>query len=464
MSLSQPLSSSTSSQKTTNLTNLYSDTSTDELPESSPPLPIIRSRTHVLDGMPEDIRRYWLYDFILDWNTSRPADIAKTLHHLATISKEHQKEVIHIVQNEPSIAMDYTAHAMRGLAEMAIALPSKNKSCARRQLMAKPEGVVNDNDVNVYNFGKKVKIFTELFPTSWINLSTDERKEFNHPEWIRAALQELFNPAIASKRVRFDFSVRHIVLAPLKNRNTVFGKKLQTETLYLGRELDDVRGSPTRIIAELVTKLKKNHKQIYAGPIIELIIKNNISALHEIDKLPEELAIDLIDASGMRASSGNFTQTPHRNNLIFLVGAFDLAPLSAYLAKKSCQLTTLILHDCNLDASALTELAAGLEKNTSLKTLDLSKNLVRNPGIAGPHAYDGLMVFANILATSTSLLHLNLANCSLYDEGATTLHEALKANPHLQTLNVSGNMISHDHAIWSDTRVIGGSTAQVNLT
>lgn len=164
----------------------------------------------------------------------------------------------------------------------------------------------------------------------------------------------------------------------------------------------------------------------------------------------------------MRASSGKFTQTPHRNNLIFLVGAFDLAPLSAYLAKSSCQLTTLILHDCNLDASALTELAAGLEKNTSLKTLDLSKNLVRNPGIAGPHAYDGLMVFASMLATSTSLLHLNLANCSLHDEGATILHEALKANPYLQSLNVSGNMISHDHAIWSDTRVIGWSVPQVN--
>lgn len=266
MSLSQPLSSSTSSQKTPNLTNDYSDTSTEELSDSSPSSPAMRPRRHVLDGMPEDIKRYWLYNFILDWNASRPADIAKTLHHLATISKEHQQEVIHVVQNEPSIAMDYTAHAMRGLAEMAIALPSKNKSCARRQLMAKPEGVVSDNDVDVYNFGKKVEIFAELYPTFSINLSTDERKEFNHSEWLRAALQELFNPALATKRVRFDFSVRHIVLAPLKNRNTVFGKKLQTETLYLGRKLDDVRGSPIRIIAELVTKLKKITSRFTQGP------------------------------------------------------------------------------------------------------------------------------------------------------------------------------------------------------
>ena len=465
MSLSQPLSSSKKSpQETPNFNHDYSVTSTGELSDSSQSLPIIRSRSHVLDGMPEDIKHYWLYDFVLNWNASRPADIAKTLHHMATISKEHQQEVIGIVQNEPGIAMDYTAHAMRGLAEIAITLLPKEKARARRHLMAKFEGVVNDNDVDAYNFGKKVKEFAELYATSTVNLGTQERREFNKPEWLRAVLQEFLNPAIASKRLRFDFSVQQIVLAPLQKRNSIFSQNLRTETIYIPREVDEVRGSPIRIISELFTRLKKNYKQIYVGPIIELIIKNNIAAVHEIDKLSAELHIDLIDASGMRASSGKFNQTPHRNNSLYLVGSFDLAPLSTYLANNSCKLTTLILHDCNLDTSALTELALGLEKNTSLKTLDLSKNLIRGPGINGPHAYDGLMLFASVLATSASLLHLNLANCSLHDEGATILHQVLKSHPLLKTtFNVSGNMISHDHAIWGDTRFIGGSRAQVNL-
>jgi hypothetical protein len=96
--------------------------------------------------------------------------------------------------------------------------------------------------------------------------------------------------------------------------------------------------------------------------------------------------------------------------------------------------------------------------------LDLSKNLIRGPGINGPHAYDGLMQFASVLTNSASLLHLNLASCSLHDEGATILHQVLKPYPLLQTtFNVSGNMISHNHAIWDDTRFIGGSRAQVNL-
>jgi hypothetical protein len=464
VSFSQPLSSSKLSQEAPNLNHDYSVTSTGELSDSSQSLPIIRSRSHVLDGMPEDIKHYWLYDFVLNWNASRPADIAKTLHHMATISKEHQQEVIGIVQNVPGIAMDYTAHAMRGLAENAITLLPKEKARARRYLMVKFEGVVNDNDVDAYNFGKKVKDFAELYPTSSVNLGTQERKEFNKPEWLRAVLQEFLNPAIGSKRVRFDFSVQQIVLVPLQKRNSIFSQNNRNETVYIPRKVDEVRGSPIRIISELCTKFKNNSKQIYSGPIIELIIKNNIAAVHEIDKLPAELHIDLIDASGMRASSVKFNQTPHRNNSLYLVGGFDLAPLSAYLAKSSCKLMTLILHDCNLDTSALTELATGLEKNTSLKMLDLSKNLIRGPGINGPHAYDGLMLFTSILTTSANLLHVNLANCSLHDEGATILHQVLKPHPLLKTtFNVSGNMISHNHAIWDDTRFIGGSRAQVNL-
>lgn len=226
MSLSQFPLSFASSQKTSNLTNDFSGIGTGELSESSPLLPRIRPRKHVMDDMPEDIKRYWLYNFILYWNASRPAEIAKMLHHMATISKEHQQEVIQLVQNEPDIAMDYTAHAMRGLAEMAISLPPKDKSRARRQLMAGSESAVSNNDVDVCNFGKKVKFFAELYPTSSVNLSTDERKEFNHPEWIRAAIQEFLNPELDGKRVRFNFSVHRPVLAPLQKRNSIFSKKL----------------------------------------------------------------------------------------------------------------------------------------------------------------------------------------------------------------------------------------------
>ena len=164
----------------------------------------------------------------------------------------------------------------------------------------------------------------------------------------------------------------------------------------------------------------------------------------------------------LRQGPQQISQTFYRNNLPLFITCFDIEPLATYLANTSCRLTTLILHDCTLDSTALVELAEGLEKNTSVNTLDLSKNLLRRPGINGPDAYDGLAQFSCILAASTSLLHLNLANCSLRDEVAALFHDALKNNAYLVTLNLSGNMISHDHAIWSDTRVIGRSVPQVN--
>ena len=352
MSLSQSLSSSTSLHKIPGHNDSDTKINSDDTTYSFLSLPAMKTRKHVLGGMPDNIKRYWLYNFILYWDASRPADIAKALHHMATISKEHQQEVIELVQNEPDIAMDYTAHAMRELTEMTILLSPKDKSLTRRQLMTRSEGVVSDNDVDIYNFGKKVNFFAKLYPTATINLSTNERKEFNHPEWLRAALEEFLNPKLDSKRIRFDFSVQRQILAPLQKRNNIFSEQLLTETTYLPRKIDDIRGSPIRIISELITKFKKNHKQIYAGPIIELIIKNNLAALHELSKLPTELNIASIDVSGARTRPQSISQTFSRNNLPLFITCFDIEPLATYLANKSCRLTTLNLHDCTLDASS----------------------------------------------------------------------------------------------------------------
>ena len=318
--------------------------------------------------------------------------------------------------------MHFASHAMRGLADAATTLPPKDKSRARRYLLAGPEGAANENDINVYNFEIKVKKFAAVYPVSYVDLSTNERKEFHYPKWIRAALHAFFNPALGAVRVRLNFSIQRFTLMPLQKFNINSGKIYCDYAVYKPPRSDDSSVSPIRIISELIAKFKENHTKMYAGPIVELIIKNNLTALHEINKLPSELHIDLIDARGMRASSGSIKQTLHRNDYLYLVGSFDLEPLSNSLTNDSCQISTLILHYCTLDASALSELAVGLEKNTSVNTLDLSKNFLRRPGISGPDAYDGLTKFSCILSALTSLLHFNLANCSLRDEGAALLH------------------------------------------
>jgi len=421
---------------------------------------MIRQRQHVLNDMPEDIKQYWLYKHVLNWQTSSAMDIAKSLHHMATISKTHQLEVNHVVQNEPEISLAYTAHAMRVHAEMAIALPPKKKIRARRHLENTGQ-LVNEYTINVYNFGKKVKEFTQIYSTVSINLSTDERKEFNQPEWLRAAAQEILNPASKVKRITFDFSIHREPLDPRNGRYTIFNKNFRDECHDVPTIDEEGLGSAMKVLSSVAGKIKQSDKS--EGRVIKLIIKNNLTALREIDVLPSTLPIELLDASGARAGGRRVDQSSAGSNFFLLINCFDIKSLSTYLAKKLCELRTLILHDCNLDSSALEELSTGLAKNTSLQTLDLSKNFIRRPGVHGLNTFEGLKAFAQVLATSTNLVYVNLVNCRLRDRGADLLHEALTANSQLQiTLNVSGNMISAIHPIWGDTRVIGSAIKPVD--
>ena len=203
------------------LVRTFSKTDSESSDSESAYAPMIRQRQHVLDDMPEDIKHYWLYNYVLNWRTSSAMDIAKSLHHMATISKTHQLEVNYVVQNEPEISLAYTAHAMRVLAEMTIALPPKKKLRARRYL-EKTEAVVNECTINTYNFRKKVKELAQNYSVVSANLSTDERKEFNQPEWLRAAAQELLSPVSKVTRISFDFSIHRELLNPCMGRYTIF--------------------------------------------------------------------------------------------------------------------------------------------------------------------------------------------------------------------------------------------------
>jgi len=463
MSVSQTPSSSALSQCALILNDSDSDSlvrttsESDSESSGSEPMPIMRPRQHVLDDMPEDVKLYWLYKYVLNWDASRPIDIAKTLHHMSTISKSHQREVLNVIQNEPEISLAYTAHTMRVLTESAIALPPKKRLRARRYL-EKTEQVANEYTINSYNFRKKVKEFAQIYPVASANLSTDERKEFNQPEWLRAAVQELLSSTSKVNQIRFDFSIRREPLDPHNGRYTIFNKNFRDEFTDVPIVVDDSLGSPIKVLSEVGGQLKRNHKDGQKSLIVELIIKNNLKALREIDLLPSILPITLLNASGARAGGRRVDQSSSGSNFFLLINRFDLRSLSVYLAKNPCGLQTLILHDCTLDSSALEELAIGLAKNTSVQTLDLSKNLIRRPGVHGLNTFAGLQTFAQMLAKSNNLLHVNLANCRLRDRGASLLHEALKANPQLQIkLNVRGNMISPDHPIWGDTRVMGNS-------
>jgi hypothetical protein len=415
-------------------------------------LPAMKSRKHVLDGMPDDIKRYCLYEYILEWNVRDSRYIAKALHVMAAISKDHHQEVMHVIQNESAIALAYTEHAMRTFVESAISVAPDKKSRLFKYLSNK-NSATNHYDVDLYNFRKKVRSFTKSYPTLSVNLSTKEKKQFNSPAWLKIAMEEIFNVTPCAKKIRLNFSRSYATLESRNGHYRIFNMGSRISFANVPAQYSEDMSSAPKLISEVVRQ-KNTQKDENNEPIIELIIHNNRAALREISELPISLNLQLLDATGTRSHSRQTDQHFSSTNFSFLVNRFDLESLSIYLAKTECRLTTLILRDCSMDSSALAELANGLEKNKSVRNVDLSNNLVRRPGVHGLNTYDGLKRFCEVLSTSTNLIQVNLENCRLRDGGANLLYEALKTNQHLRSLDLGNNIISADHPIWGDTRTI----------
>ncbi|XP_051978308.1 protein NLRC5-like [Xyrauchen texanus] len=97
-----------------------------------------------------------------------------------------------------------------------------------------------------------------------------------------------------------------------------------------------------------------------------------------------------------------------------------------------CKLNILKLSKCGLTEESCSALAAVLRSDSSnLRELDLSNNNLQDSGVK---------LFSDELKCNCKLETLRLSNCSITQEGYTTLASALKSNlSHLKELDVSGN-------------------------
>jgi hypothetical protein len=121
---------------------------------------------------------------------------------------------------------------------------------------------------------------------------------------------------------------------------------------------------------------------------------------------------------------------------LVLLDAAAAAVLAAAL-RANVTLTALSLCDARVwhDLTAAAELLGALTGHDSLQTLDLQRNRVP----AAHRAVAGALFGALVAANAPSLTQLNVAYCDLGDDGLRPLFEALPANTHLRTLNVSRN-------------------------
>ena len=104
-----------------------------------------------------------------------------------------------------------------------------------------------------------------------------------------------------------------------------------------------------------------------------------------------------------------------------------------------CTLTSLRLQSCHISSECAVELATALYKNTTLRELDLSRNLI------GEHA-DGMTAIATLLVENKSLTRLGLADCHISGQGAGELAAALCKNSTLQILDLDRNPIGVEGA------------------
>jgi len=101
-----------------------------------------------------------------------------------------------------------------------------------------------------------------------------------------------------------------------------------------------------------------------------------------------------------------------------------------YLNQNDSKLKKLKLQGTRLSFDMLKQIAGSVESSKSLAHLDLSNNILRNPG-----AFE----IAQILKRNTSLQKLKLCRNEIREEGIVKVLEALKSNKCLIVLKAEAN-------------------------
>ena len=89
----------------------------------------------------------------------------------------------------------------------------------------------------------------------------------------------------------------------------------------------------------------------------------------------------------------------------------------------------------------LGHLAAGLEANTSLRTLDLANTSCET---ANDNIHMSMTALFDTLRVNKTLETLNVSECELLSTSASTIAMFLAGNPSLRVLNLSGNLLNRD--------------------
>lgn len=103
---------------------------------------------------------------------------------------------------------------------------------------------------------------------------------------------------------------------------------------------------------------------------------------------------------------------------------------------------------------SLAVIARALRHNAFLERLDLSRNPLCHLPTSDRTIMGGIRALNKSLLTNTKLARLNLSSCGIDDKAADELLLALTKNKTLQFIDLTGNSINEEHAIFTDARVV----------
>ncbi|KAL4438907.1 hypothetical protein ABPG74_016627 [Tetrahymena malaccensis] len=187
--------------------------------------------------------------------------------------------------------------------------------------------------------------------------------------------------------------------------------------------------------------------------IMELNLRGNFLGDQSITKIGELLkpglkmcVINILDISNNKLTSdgiNNFFESIQKNQYLERLTLDQnnlrggLPEIIQYM-QENTNITYLSMVDCCIYPEVVESIATGLSRNSSLKTLNLSKNFVKDEGaemIAQSMKYDPNLI------TNRRLKVLDLSKCAIEDYGGQVLSDAFKSHQGIIEVSLCHNLL-----------------------
>ncbi len=414
-------------------------------------VPKMLGRSHLLEGVPEDIRRYFVNTQI-EGSARSNKEIAINLRLYSQINKAHHKEVVAILNEDAyvDVSQASTRYAMLCLAKF------KNGEKKRKITYASR---VNDC-VSTYK-----NCFADF---------TKTKESMGFPRGLRAAGVGKILRGQESKLLVIDISNKYF-----RNQQGLFRfSDPWTGEIYNSDPNEfNSRVEEEKLVAMLNTELKKYAKKKETLPAIHLICKEQ--AFHTVlYPLVKNLANFCSALQGFRllelgyeTSIQKYFQFSSRDQHKTIMNeTWDCAGFLGKIFEGSKSLQTIKLNNMYIFSLGLIQISEGLALNNNLTQLDLSKNSLIEKNVSRWHSNLGTYIYDNLgsglsskywgisklvetLKKKTSLKVLRLIACDLDDQAADMLLSMLNENKDIEHIDLSRNDIRNDHPIFLNKRV-----------